>query len=123
MTSSAMMVIFYAVAALELISAVITGVEMRSLRVFVQDLLSAAPLLIMIYTLVTILRNQEDILQSMPVQLEKFEKRLRRYISQGDSVCSKCGQSHDPSYAYCPHCGNRDSAPSVPWGRQLSGED
>ncbi len=124
MRSEYLVVILYIAVAIKLIFAVIAGLSTDSFWVFVDGVLGCIPIIIVMLTFITILRNQEDLLEMIPTEAQKLETRIKQYLSrQNERVCENCKSSYDRGYAFCPHCGHRDSAPPVPWGRESSKDE
>lgn len=60
---------------------------------------------VVLFALVRILENQEDIFYMLQ---QNQEIVARKFKSQGMKVCSKCNYKYESDSTSCPHCGYRD---------------
>lgn len=124
MRSEYLVTILYVMLAIQLISAVIAGLSTDSFWTFVTGVLGCISTIIVVVTFITILSHLEDILDMIPTEAQKLETRIKQHLSrQNEKTCENCKSGYDRSFAFCPHCGHRDSAPPVPWGRESSKEE
>jgi len=81
MHSEYLVIFLYVAVAIKLILAVIAGLSTGSFWAFVAGVLDCIPIVAVLGAFITLLRNQEDILEMIPTEAQKLETRIKQHLS------------------------------------------